>query len=330
MDEKISIIVPIYNVEPYLQRCVDSLLAQTYSNYEILLVDDCSKDNSGVIAKKYAQAHPELCRFIQREKNGGSSAARNTGLEAAQGEWLAFIDSDDWVAEDYISAMYEVAQLDQAEIVVNNSYYVSYNEKKFQNVCIAPEINTHSSIKDKLVSLRFAPWCKLFRKNCFKQHQIFFPEDIWRCEDLSTVIPLFTRVNKIAILHHPSYYHFQRKNSLSTANNNIDLDFYPKTIQRMYFLSARGYEKELEFRAISELMYGMVMIMLRSGKGKRAVYDHVDWFNEKYPEWRNNPYLDRLPKAKQLFVSCAGRKQYAALKVMIYLWDCKQRITALR
>lgn len=330
MSDKVSVIVPIYNVEPYLKRCVDSLLAQTYSNYEILLVDDCSTDNSGKIAKEYAQAHPELCRFIPREVKGGSSATRNTGMEAAQGEWLAFVDSDDWVTEDYISAMYEVVQRDQADIVVNSSYYVYYNEKSSHIVCSAPKINTSSALNDKLVELRFFAWSKLYRQSCFSDQNFRFPEDIWRCEDISTIIPLFTHVNKIAVFHQPSYFYFQRSNSLSNVNNNIDFGFYPKTIQRMFDLSASGFEKELEFRAISELMYGMIMIMIRSGCSKAEINKQVDWFDEKYPEWRSNPYLGRLPKAKQVFINCAGRKQYTALKAMIWLWDRKQIITVVR
>ena len=327
MGEKVSVIVPIYNVEPYLKRCVDSLLAQTYSNCEILLVDDCSTDNCAGIAKEYAQAHPELCRFIQREKNGGLSAARNTGIDAAAGDWLAFVDSDDWVTEDYISVMYEVAKHDQPDIVVNNSCFFYYNEKSVRVVCFAPEINTSSSIEDKLVDLRFSAVCKLFRKGCFTQHSIRFPEDIRKCEDISTLIPLYTRVNKISVLHQPSYYYYQRSNSLSNAHKDMDFGFYPKTIQRMYDLSADGFEKQLEYIAISQLMYGMVMNMLRGGKEKSEICGHVDWFEAKYPTWRKNPYLSRLPKAKQIFISCAGRKQYAALKAMIWLWDKKQKIT---
>ena len=102
MQEKVSVIVPIYNVEKYLRRCVDSLVRQVHKNIEILLIDDCSTDESSVIAREYAAKYPQLCHYIQRDENGGLSAARNTGIEASTGKWLAFVDSDDWVTEDYV------------------------------------------------------------------------------------------------------------------------------------------------------------------------------------------------------------------------------------
>ena len=128
--DKVSIIVPIYNIEAYLGRCVDSLLAQDYDNIEIVLVDDCSTDNSAEIAKEYAQKYTERCRFVQREKNGGASAARNTGIENSTGEWLTFVDSDDWVTENYVTVMMEVAVNGNMDIVINTSWYKYFDSGK--------------------------------------------------------------------------------------------------------------------------------------------------------------------------------------------------------
>lgn len=328
---KVSVIVPIYNVEPYLKRCVDSLLVQTYSNYEILLIDDCSMDNSSTIAKEYAQAHPELCRFIQREKNGGLSAARNTGMEAAVGEWLAFVDSDDWVTEDYISAMYEVAQRDQADIVMSSRYY--YYPLKRKTVVVSPfsDLTTESPQREKIALCTPSATSRLFRTSFFHGSGLLFPTNVWRAEDMGVVVPLLTRTHKISIVNKPMYYYFQRQGSLSNTNHKkVDVSFFPRSIQNMERNSVAGFEKELEFRAIHELMYGMIMIMIRSGRSREDVKKQVDWFDEKYPKWRNNPYLDKLPKAKQVFIDCAGKKQYAVLKMMIWAWDRKQKIAGLR
>ena len=106
MESKVSVIVPIYNVEKYLKECVDSILKQSYKNIEVLLIDDCGTDNSGEIAKNY-EKQDKRCIYIRREKNGGLSAARNTGIKNATGEYLAFIDSDDWVDKDFIRNMLE-------------------------------------------------------------------------------------------------------------------------------------------------------------------------------------------------------------------------------
>ena len=322
MQEKVSVIVPIYNVESYLKRCVDSLIKQKYKNIEILLIDDCSTDGSSVIAKEYAKDYPHICRFIQRDTNGGLSAARNTGIEASTGEWLAFVDSDDWVTDNYISLMYTVAIQDSSDIVTCDSFYMAYESGKVEEVHSIQDISTTSSHREKIAYLRFFACSRLIKKELFIKKKIEFPENIWRCEDISTIIPLYTMTEKISVIKSPTYYYFQRKTSLSNQNGkNIDVGFYPMTIERMIELSASGFEKELEFRAISELMYGMTMIMIRSGRKKKNFRQHIKWFNKEYPGWCENKYLSKLPKGKQIFIYCANKDWYYAIRLLIYVWD---------
>lgn len=327
MSDLVSVIVPIYNVEPYLRRCLDSLAAQTYQNLQIIMVDDCSTDHGPQIAQEYADQDPERFILIRREKNGGLSAARNTGMDAATGAWLAFVDSDDWVTEDYISSMYEVAQADGAELVVNCSMYLSDGISHFQLRDPCPNLVTQQTIHQIIATVVFTAPGKLYLHDLVKESQMRFPEDIWRCEDISTTIPFMTHCKKISILHKPTYNYFQRTDSLSNTNHkNVDLSFYPKTIQRMQDLSAPGFEQELEFRAISELLYGMPMIMVRSGRTKKELSQHIDWFREKYPNWKRNTYLPRMAKAKYVFAHFAANKQFGMLKLLICLWDLKKKL----
>lgn len=114
--ELISIIVPVYNVEKYLQQCLDSILAQTYQNWELLLVNDGSQDGSGAICDTYAAKDDRI--KVYHEVNGGTAKARNKGISAAQGAYLTFIDSDDWIAETYLEELYQVAKAEGADIVM--------------------------------------------------------------------------------------------------------------------------------------------------------------------------------------------------------------------
>lgn len=327
MQDKISIIVPIYNVEPYLKRCINSLIKQTYQNIEILLVDDCSTDNGAYIAKKYAEKFPNICHFIQREKNGGLSAARNTGIRESTGEWLTFVDSDDWVDKDYLSVMYRTAQQDNADIVMSSVYYY-YSKNKCKEVCPFGNLTTKSSHKEKIALCRSYAASRLFKKNLFIETKIMFPEDIWRSEDIATIIPILCFTNKISLVKEPMYYYFQRKSSLSNKNDkNIDISFYPKTVERMLKLSDSKFKKELEFRAITELMYGMTMIMVRSGKSNKEICIHIDKFKKKFPEWKKNTYFPYLAKGKQIFILFAGKKQILLLKILIKIWDIRQKFT---
>lgn len=324
MQERVSVIVPIYNVEPYLKQCLDSLLAQVHENLEVLLVDDCSTDRSAAIAKEYAQTHSERFRFIQREENGGLSAARNTGMAAATGDWLAFVDSDDWVTENYISAMYAVAQKDHADIVMSSLYYY-YPDGKCKEMSPFGGLTTQSSHQEKVALSRPYACTKLFRRSLIVGNNIAFPENIKRSEDIPTIIPLLCATEHISILSQPLYYYLQRTTSLSNQNyQGMDLSFYPQVINKMFALSPSGFEKELEFRATSDLMYGMIMLMVRSKKPKLDIMQQIGSFNQEFPKWQLNPYLARLPRGKRIFIWFAAHKQLWVLKALIAAWDIKQ------
>lgn len=325
--EKVSIIVPIYNIEAYLRRCVDSLLTQDYDNIEIVLVDDCSTDNSAEIAREYANKYAEKCKFIQREKNGGLSAARNTGIDNSMGEWITFVDSDDWVTENYVTVMMVEASRHNMDIVRNTCGYRYYDNGKIYEESDSKGIETESSHKEKVALLRFSAMRALWKRELFTKYNIRFPEDIWRCEDICTMIPLYTMTDKIAVVHVPTYYYFQRATSLSNQNHkHVDLGFYPKTVSRMFELSKKGFEEELEFHAISEMMYGMITIMIRSGRSNKEIKKHVGWFDKKFPHWRTNKYIPTLEKGKEIFVFTAGKKRCLLLRIMVWAWSMKMKM----
>lgn len=324
--DKVSIVVPIYNVAAFLPRCVESLLKQTYENVEIVLVDDCSTDNGADIAREYAVNNTQKVIFVQREKNGGLSAARNSGIKASSGEWITFVDSDDWVSEDFVETLLNAAKTDGADIVMSDFYY-AFESGKTYAVSTCGSVSTDTNHKLKVALADPCSTTRLYRKTLFTENDISFPEDIWRSEDIATVIPVLTYTDKISIVQKPMYYYFQRGSSLSNQNfKNVDISFYPKTIERMYSLAKKGFETELQFRAISELMYGMVMIMLRSGRKRAELVAHIDDFNKAHKNWKDNPYISNLPFLKRVFIKCAAKKQYLVLKALIFAWDIKQKI----
>ncbi len=324
MADLVSVIVPVYNVEQYLEKCVESLLCQRHQNLEILLVDDCSKDNSLEIALRYGQQYPEKCKVIQRESNGGLSAARNTGLDHVTGDWVAFLDSDDWVTEDYISKMYETACKDDADIVMCSLYYY-YPDGKTVKFSPFSNLKTEDSHKLKVALCKPYANTRLYRRSFLEANQLRFPVDIRRSEDIAAIVPLFTKTQKISIVDEPMYYYLQRAASLSNQNNkDMDLSFYPKCLKEMNEGSAAGFETELEFRTVSELVYGMTMLMLRAGKGRKEITLHLDSVDRSYPSWANNPYLQMLPRAKRIFMQAAQKRRFVMLRLFILAWDLKR------
>ena len=176
MTEKITVIVPVYNVENYLKKCLDSLINQTYKNLEIIVINDGSTDNSGGICQEYAQKDSRII-YIEKE-NGGLSDARNAGLDRMTGSYVTFVDSDDWIEQDYVEVLYNKLTEYQADVSVGNYYSYnedegmyyfhingdSYYEKVFDNVSIFE--NLYESQEMKSFAL-ISAWGKLYKASLF-------------------------------------------------------------------------------------------------------------------------------------------------------------------
>lgn len=164
---QISVIVPVYNVEKYLSRCIESILSQTFTDFELLLIDDGSTDRSGEICDEYAKKDTRIRVF--HTKNRGVSAARNLGLDNAKGEWISFVDSDDWVENDYLKSLFNDNFLTENKCVICESVYVDfekYNRKRFilPDVILVIPFNKDIIVNKILNGYNSFIYAKLFNK----------------------------------------------------------------------------------------------------------------------------------------------------------------------
>lgn len=214
----ISVIVPVYNVEALLPRCIDSILNQTYKNLEVLLVDDGSRDASGKICDDYALRDSRLRVF--HKENGGQSTARNLGLDAATGEYITFVDSDDWLEADGYGPMLELALRENVKLVSAGRYDVSARrgEKK---VGLCPKRQETLSAEEMLGRLftwdgcDSSPCDKLFHRSLFDT--IRFPSRS-NCEDVAIVYKLVEAAGTVAMLNKPFYNYYHRPGSTSYSS----------------------------------------------------------------------------------------------------------------
>lgn len=205
---KVSIIIPVYNTDKYLRNCLDSILAQTMTNYEIILVDDHSTDNSYNIMRSYEQYNPKVIKVIRTNKNSGPGTARNLGLSLANGDYISFVDSDDYLAKDMIEKMYLNCKENNSPIARVN---VIRTYKNFDLTNIGRNINFSENTiinpkKQPEYISKETPMCtnKLF------EHQFIgdkrFPENL-KWEDLPYTIPLLTKADNIAVVTGTNYFY---------------------------------------------------------------------------------------------------------------------------
>ncbi len=204
---KISIIIPVYKVEKYLRRCLDSIVAQTFTDWECILIDDGSPDNSGKICDEYA-ANDERFRVFHQE-NQGVSAARNKGLDEAKGEWITFVDSDDWVDEKYLALLYENAKQKNADVVITGSVLTDGENILCEYVPTNGWLNIP---KDFTMNLQ-SPWGKLFRMDICKKNNFKFPLNITVQEDLYFNFLFLISTKKIYGIANTPYNYFRHKES---------------------------------------------------------------------------------------------------------------------
>ena len=212
---KLSVIIPVYQVEEYLEECVNTVLNQHFKDYEIILVDDGSKDGCPLICDEYAKKYDSI-KVIHKE-NGGLSSARNAGLEIAQGEFVSFIDSDDYIEEDMFSSMMKHQLAQNADVVICGRYYLYGNTRKIksqQNVY--KTMNNAEAIAlmntNILGYYDVAAWDKIYRKKLFDG--IRYPEGKLS-EDWYTTYKIFDRANTIVYDSSPKYVYRQREASIT-------------------------------------------------------------------------------------------------------------------
>lgn len=265
MDELISVIIPVYKVEKYIHRCIDSILKQSFSNLEIILVDDGSLDTCGDICDEYAIMDHRI-KVIHQE-NGGLSDARNTGIESAKGTYLTFLDSDDWVHELYIEKLYNLLKRADADISACN-FVRTWDE----NISVDESANSvyifsNMEALDQLYEEFYVPmvvaWGKIYKAALF--NGIRYPKGKVH-EDEFTTYKLFYEAKTIAFSTEQLHYYWQRPDSITGVSFNVknSLDIAQALYQRGAFFNEKGlFELRdrtyralfFKFKKIFEYMY---------------------------------------------------------------------------
>ena len=219
---KISVIVPVYNVEKYLPRCIDSILSQSFTDIELLLIDDGSPDNCGKICDEYAAKDSRVRVF--HKPNGGVSSARNLGLDKARGEWIVFVDSDDYVEIDYLTEMVSYANKYNVDFVSTFNNLRKYSEDE---VILIVRNDLGKLFSQYELNIFCPPWGKLFRANIIGD--LRFPQHVKLGEDVMFVFQYLLDVTSVLLISSTKYkYEVERTDSLSKGVNSYEMELNGK------------------------------------------------------------------------------------------------------
>ena len=297
--EKISIVIPVYNIEQYLDRCVESVLQQTYRNLDVILVDDGSPDRCGELCDRWAE-QDERVRVIHKE-NGGLSDARNCGISQANGEYIAFVDSDDFIAADMMEKLHRALRENDAEISICNFHFVDEDgapiERKNRYLPIRDET---ISGEEAIANMQFdrdggcynLAWNKLYRRELF--HDIRFPVGKL-CEDGFISHRLLGKCERVACIRYVGYYYTQRGGSIMHSGNPlVYLHQAEARIDRMLFCLGCGLN-----RCAGSAFWQAAMYLADTWQAGGAADFSPEDFNNDLKALRENYALSRFCTTKE-------------------------------
>lgn len=253
----ISIIVPVYNVENYLKRCLDSILMQTYSSFEVIVIDDGSTDKCPQICDDYAKKDSRI-RVVHKE-NGGLSDARNAGIKIAQGKYLLFVDSDDYIQDNMLEVLMKSVQETNADIVITTKYFtVSDKYSKFVSEITGEKVCNSGQALEEIFchNSRWEAWGTLFKKSLFDNSD--FPKGKLY-EDIALIPLIILKAEKVCLLEGAFYYYYIREGSImdvSKTQIKIDLLDVCSNVIRQVENKVEG--KQIRCNIIAGIMYELV------------------------------------------------------------------------
>jgi glycosyltransferase involved in cell wall biosynthesis len=303
---KLSIIVPVYNAEPYLRRCIDSILAQTFTDFELILVDDGSPDNCPAICDEYAEKDPRI--VVIHKDNGGISDARNAGLDIAKGDYIGFVDSDDYIDAEMYEKMYNAAIMHDSDIVSCTYERIDISRgKRSVSISISDNILTSGNniLEDYYSKTKWliftAVWNKIFKKELFDN--IRFPKGkIY--EDEYITPDLYSICGNTYIMKDPFYKYVCNEGSILTSNFSAKrLDLLDMAVKNLEFFSQHeeyGQTNKSEDYYVTYFLADSFAICNRNKQYKRDYKPYKSAFIKRLKSIFKNPEICRMKKATVL------------------------------
>ena len=296
---EISVIVPAYNAEKYISKCLDSILGQTFKNFEIIVVNDGSKDNTLALLNEYQLKHPETVKVIDQQ-NQGLSMTRNNAIKEAKGNYFIFVDSDDYIKPDMLEKLYNAAKDGNFDVVASDVDCI-YPDKTIKIDSGVPT-NRTSLTQDDKKALFFGVyptvWNKIYKREIFDNKDLLFEPGIW-FEDVLFYHKLIPNINSIGVVKESFYQYIQNTNSITyTYSDKLsDIHFVVNKIVEYYknYGIFDIYKNELEYM-YTRYMLATYLKRLSKAKDikkfKNGIQFAMESLKMNFPEYKKNPYLN--------------------------------------
>lgn len=328
--ELVSIVVPVYQVEPYLEKCIRSIQNQTYSNLEIILVDDGSPDCCGEICDRFARQDPRI-QAVHKE-NGGLSDARNYGVGYTSGKYLLFVDSDDTISETLVEKAVAAAEQCSSDLVLFDYYYTEKESREWRTCESIPADRVlRLSEQKNLLETPPAVWCKLFNREFYLQTGITFPKGRY-FEDLGTTPKFLLAAQRIVYLKEPLYNYMIRSDSIM-GNQRRDKKYLDVTAvldQVLDYYRQQGayerYRPELEFLVFKNAYFEPMKELVLARQEEIYAELYRSYIRTHFPNIDQNQYVRRMRGKDRLHLWILNNRKYPMMRGLSKCRQISERI----
>ncbi len=313
---KYSVVTPLFNSFDLMERYFETLKNQTYKDFEIIIVDDCSSDDSFEKVLRYAESSVLNIKVLKTEKNLGPGNARNIGMDAAKGEWITFIDNDDWVELNLFERADKIIEENNVNCVIYD-YYIQKDDNKSISRSMYFGEQGIVSLNDCIYAVRNHTIGKFYKLSILKNKEIKYPI-LRRCEDVAFVVRAVEACGSVYYLNEPLYYYYQRPSSLSN-NSKLDETDMLNAFAVLEDALRDKYPNEIKEKSVCDLLYGVILMMCKAGKSNKDIKNYIKNYEKKYAKWSDCRIIQYLGKSKKIFLKAVDIKCVIALKILAWV-----------
>lgn len=309
---KFSVIIPCYNVASTIERALDSLTLQAFSDWEVICIDDCSKDNTADVIKSYSDKHKEaLITLLCNEKNSGPGVSRNNGIAIAKGDYLMFLDADDY---------YDLTTFDvlNSKITQTDADIVFYGCNQIIGKTIRKRpVEPRNSVPDYLALVGGSFWGGAWRRSLWEGISI---PAISNAEDIAVIPVLISRARKIGTVDDLLYNYVHSNSSISSRHHpQVSYNFVESFHYTLQNIDIEKYHDAVEFHGIKTIIYGASLNALKAGMSKKDILKLWDEFEQTFPYWSDNKYLKSYSHLKRYFVWLSSKRCFLMMRLFAWL-----------
>ncbi|MGN0787735.1 MAG: glycosyltransferase family 2 protein [Candidatus Onthoplasma sp.] len=335
MEDKISVIVPIYKVEKYLRKCIDSIINQTYKNLEIILVDDGSPDNCPVICDEYAKLDNRI--KVIHKRNGGLMQAWIDGVNQSSGDYIYFIDSDDWIELNSITIYMDIIKKYHPDIILNDYFITTDKNKRVgkaydYNFTGYADKQETSKFKQQFINAKtkimYYRWNKIFKRNIILNNLKHLDTRITKLEDFNIVLPTIIDAQTLYFMHNPTYNYYVRQNSMIREKfQEKDLENFTYVLKQMYKILI---DKKVEYKSfVSDFNMWLIIDQVKNiFDSNTNKYKSLDKLKNSYIV--ENPFKEfvllNAKKRRKFFYKALIKRRYFTLKLCCLAIKIKQNL----